>query len=90
MRRVVRGFWGHRKESAEALTRRWKLTLDQLAEILPVGGSGAVSTWRRIHADGPGRAVTVRTGGANGPAQPGNQGVRSCVVQGSGGWLRAA
>ncbi|MFF1910127.1 Imm52 family immunity protein [Streptomyces sp. NPDC058239] len=53
MRRVVRGFWGARKESAEALTRRWKLTLDQLAEILPAGGSGAVWTWRQIHSSGP-------------------------------------
>ncbi|WPW28143.1 hypothetical protein P6B95_12685 [Streptomyces atratus] len=53
MRRVVRGFWGPRKESAEALTRRWKLTLDRLAEILPAGGSGAVWTWRQIHSSGP-------------------------------------
>ncbi|MFE7043969.1 Imm52 family immunity protein [Streptomyces atratus] len=53
MRRVVRGFWGPREESAEALTRRWKLTLDRLAEILPAGGSGAVWTWRQIHSSGP-------------------------------------
>ncbi|MET7545359.1 hypothetical protein ACWGN9_20560 [Streptomyces sp. NPDC055775] len=57
MRRVVRGFWGPRVESAEALARRWKLTLDQLAGLLPVVGSGAVAgeawTWRQIHSGGP-------------------------------------
>ncbi|MFG2623414.1 hypothetical protein [Streptomyces sp. NPDC048473] len=53
MRRVVRGFWGPREESAEALTRRWKLTLDRLAEILPVGGPGTLWTWRQIHLSGP-------------------------------------
>ncbi|WP_406418283.1 hypothetical protein OH809_32295 [Streptomyces sp. NBC_00873] len=53
MRRVVRGFWGPRQETAEELTRRWKLTLDQLAEILPAGGSGAVWTWWQIHSSGP-------------------------------------
>ncbi|MGW6902066.1 hypothetical protein ACWGF2_36605 [Streptomyces sp. NPDC054919] len=57
MRRVVRGFWGPRVESAEALARRWKLTLDQLTGLLPAGGSGAVAggvrTWRQIRSSGP-------------------------------------
>ncbi|MFD7313993.1 hypothetical protein [Streptomyces sp. NPDC059883] len=39
MRRVVRGFWGPREESAEALAGRWKLTLDRLAGLLTVVGS---------------------------------------------------
>ncbi|OAH13792.1 Imm52 family immunity protein [Streptomyces jeddahensis] len=57
MRRVVRGFWGPRKESAEALAGRWKQTLDRLADLLPAAASGAgaseVRTWRHIHASGP-------------------------------------
>ncbi|WP_327366658.1 Imm52 family immunity protein [Streptomyces sp. NBC_01217] len=53
MRRVVRGFWGPREESAKALARRWKLTLDALAELLQVGGSGEAWTWRQIHSSGP-------------------------------------
>lgn len=57
MRRVVRGFWGPRVESAEALARRWKLTLDRLTGLLPAGGSGSVTgdvrTWRQIHSSGP-------------------------------------
>ena len=40
MRRVVRGFWGPREESVEAVARRWKLTLDQLAGLLPRGRLG--------------------------------------------------
>ncbi|WP_455358730.1 Imm52 family immunity protein [Streptomyces sp. SYSU K21746] len=57
MRRVVRGFWGPREESAEALAGRWKLTLDRLAELLPAAGSGSgagqVWTWRHVHTSGP-------------------------------------
>ncbi|MFF1416173.1 hypothetical protein [Streptomyces sp. NPDC058280] len=73
MRRVVRGFWGPRQESVETLAGRWKLTLDQLAELLPAAGSGAGSgsgsragagageawTWRNVPAPGP--AADLRT-----------------------------
>ncbi|RYJ30614.1 hypothetical protein CU044_0957 [Streptomyces sp. L-9-10] len=40
---MVRGFWGPREESAEALAGRWKLTLDRLAGLLPVAGSDSDS-----------------------------------------------
>ncbi|HCA85865.1 MAG TPA: hypothetical protein DEQ61_10420 [Streptomyces sp.] len=57
MRRLVRGFWGPREESVEALAGRWKQTLDQLAGLLPAAGPGAGAveawTWRHIHASGP-------------------------------------
>ncbi|MGP3984229.1 hypothetical protein [Streptomyces sp. KR80] len=57
MRRVVRGFWGPREESVEALAGRWKLTLDRLVGLLPASvpgsGAGEVWTWRHIHASGP-------------------------------------
>ena len=35
MRRLVRGFWGPREESVEALAGRWKATLDQVTRLLP-------------------------------------------------------
>lgn len=40
MRRVVRGFWGPREESVEAVAGRWKLMLDRVAGLLagPRGG----------------------------------------------------
>jgi immunity protein 52 of polymorphic toxin system len=61
MRRVVRGFWGPREESVEALAGRWKLTLDRLAGLPPAAGSGSDSragagetwTWRNVSASGP-------------------------------------
>ncbi|MFD7442902.1 hypothetical protein [Streptomyces sp. NPDC059909] len=55
MRRVVRGAWGPREESTEALAARWKQMLDQLAVLLPAAGSGSsdVWTWQHIHASGP-------------------------------------
>lgn len=61
MRRVVRGFWEPREESAEAPAGRWKPTPDQLAGLLPAAGSGAGSrggageewTWRNVPASGP-------------------------------------
>ncbi|MFJ5111635.1 hypothetical protein ACIQAD_13455 [Streptomyces sp. NPDC088551] len=46
MRRVVRGFWGPREESAEELAGRWKPTLDRLAGLLPVAGSDSGSDSR--------------------------------------------
>ncbi|MFE2942100.1 Imm52 family immunity protein [Streptomyces sp. NPDC059255] len=52
MRRLVRGFWGRREESAEALAARWKLTLDRLAGLLPAAGAGP-GVWRNISASGP-------------------------------------
>ncbi|MEV6073540.1 hypothetical protein AB0L80_00280 [Streptomyces sp. NPDC052069] len=58
MRRVVRGFWGPRPESAEALAGRWKHTLDHLTALLPEAGSpagaGLAGPWRQVHASGPG------------------------------------
>ncbi|WP_406862444.1 hypothetical protein ABZO31_19115 [Streptomyces sp. HUAS MG47] len=39
-RRVVRGFWGPREESVEAVAGRWRRTLERLAELLPQAGAG--------------------------------------------------
>ncbi|MGW8883605.1 Imm52 family immunity protein [Streptomyces sp. NPDC055749] len=50
MQRVVRGSWGPREESAEALARRWKQTLDRVAGLLPAACAG---TWRNVHGSGP-------------------------------------
>ncbi|MCX4535871.1 hypothetical protein OHA79_14070 [Streptomyces sp. NBC_00841] len=53
MRRVVRGFWGPRQETAEELAGRWKLLLERIAALLPAAGGGPGAggewTWRRIH-----------------------------------------
>lgn len=56
MRRVVRGFWGPRKESADDLAARWSTTLERFALLLPeaVGGAGE---WRTVPAAGPGRTL---------------------------------
>ncbi|MFE2746685.1 hypothetical protein ACFXKX_20475 [Streptomyces scopuliridis] len=67
MRRVVRGFWGPREGAAEALAGRWKLTLDRLAGLLPVAGSGSVAaltspwTWRNVAASGPASGLACAT-----------------------------
>jgi len=57
MRRVVRGFWGPRRESVDALATRWMTTLDQLALMLPAAGPpcgpGEPWNWRHIHGSGP-------------------------------------
>lgn len=55
MRRVVRGFWGPRQESAEALARRWKQTLDRLGGLLPEAFADAASdgAWRNVPGSGP-------------------------------------
>ncbi|MFJ4878635.1 hypothetical protein ACIP93_25990 [Streptomyces sp. NPDC088745] len=55
---TVRGLWGPRKESAEALASRWKATLDRLAELLPEAVPGGGEGWHRIRANGP--ALPVR------------------------------
>ncbi|MFF6859662.1 hypothetical protein ACFY9H_30315 [Streptomyces bacillaris] len=54
MRRVVRGFWGPRPESAEALADRWQRTLDGLAELVPQ----AADAWSQVHGNGPAAAFT--------------------------------
>ncbi|MDF6041712.1 immunity 52 family protein [Streptomyces sp. JH14] len=51
MRRVVRGFWGPREESVEAVAGRWKLMLDRLAGLLPAPGAGG--TWSQVRESGP-------------------------------------
>ncbi|BAH48612.1 hypothetical protein [Rhodococcus opacus] len=48
MRRVVRAFWGPRPEPVEALAGRWRLTLERVSQLLPVGGE-----WRQVHASEP-------------------------------------
>ncbi|MFF1922379.1 hypothetical protein ACFVW8_17640 [Streptomyces sp. NPDC058221] len=57
MRRVIRGAWGPREESTEALAGRWKLTLNRLAELLPAAGSGSGAgdmwTWKHVRPSGP-------------------------------------
>ncbi|GAA2999799.1 Imm52 family immunity protein [Streptomyces fulvorobeus] len=59
MRRVVRGFWGPRQESAQALARRWKQTLDRLAVLLPeaCAGTGDEPAWRNVPGSGPATAL---------------------------------
>lgn len=55
MRRVVRGFWGPRKESPAALAGRWAATLDALTGLLPAAGSapaGQPWTWTLQRASG--------------------------------------
>lgn len=54
MRRVVRGFWGPRPESADALADRWQQTLDGLAGLVPE----AADAWSQIHGNGPATAFT--------------------------------
>ncbi|MEY7979807.1 hypothetical protein AB8O53_26210, partial [Streptomyces pilosus] len=59
MRRVVRGFWGPRQESAEELAARWSTTLERFAALLPeaaagrAAGAGAAGQWRTAPASGP-------------------------------------
>ncbi|MFE7236697.1 hypothetical protein [Streptomyces sp. NPDC057580] len=53
MRRVVRGFWGPRQETAEELAGRWKLLLERIAALLPAAG-GYVRT--RVERRGRDRA----------------------------------
>ncbi|MFC8287028.1 serine/threonine-protein kinase [Streptomyces cyaneofuscatus] len=55
MQRVVRGFWGPRPESADALADRWRQTLDGLAVLVPQ----AADAWSQVHADGPATAITA-------------------------------
>ncbi|MFD3653189.1 Imm52 family immunity protein [Streptomyces sp. NPDC058620] len=59
MQRVVRGFWGPRQESAEALARRWKQTLDRLAGLLPeaCSGAGKEGAWRNVPGSGAATAL---------------------------------
>ncbi|MFD8689383.1 hypothetical protein [Streptomyces sp. NPDC059651] len=55
MRRVVRSFWGPRKESPLELAGRWKTTLDALPALLPAAGPAAAGqpwTWTQHHAAG--------------------------------------
>ncbi|MER6114292.1 hypothetical protein [Streptomyces sp. NPDC001743] len=74
MRRVVRVFWGPRKETPQELAGRWKATLDALPALIPAGGSapaGQPWTWTRHHAcgsptelrpDGAGLAAALQAG----------------------------
>ncbi|WNI25480.1 hypothetical protein [Streptomyces sp. ITFR-16] len=52
MRRVVRGFWGPRRESPAQLAGRWKAMLDALPGLLPVAGPGQDWAWIRHRASG--------------------------------------
>ncbi|RPK90830.1 MULTISPECIES: hypothetical protein [Streptomyces] len=54
MRRVVRGFWGPRPESADALADRWQQTLDGLAGLVPQ----VADAWSQVHGNGPATALT--------------------------------
>ncbi|MEU9355115.1 Imm52 family immunity protein [Streptomyces griseoloalbus] len=57
MRRVVRGFWGPRREPVEALAERWNATLDRFTGVLPdagpAGADGTRWTWHTVPAAGP-------------------------------------
>ncbi|WP_371604052.1 hypothetical protein OG345_31420 [Streptomyces sp. NBC_01220] len=55
MRRVVRVFWGPRKETSRELAGRWKAMLDALPALLPAASSaptGQPWTWTRHHTSG--------------------------------------
>ncbi|MEV5999040.1 hypothetical protein AB0M25_07055 [Streptomyces griseomycini] len=56
MRRVVRGFWGPRREPVEALAERWSTTLDRFTRLLGPA-PGARWTWRTAPASGPSRLL---------------------------------
>ncbi|MFE1509513.1 hypothetical protein [Streptomyces sp. NPDC058726] len=60
MRRMVRGFWGPRRESADELAARWSTTLERFALLLPEAAAGGRTEWewRTVPASGP--AETVR------------------------------
>jgi len=57
MRRLVRGFWGPREESVEALADRWRATLDQLSRLIPE--SGLPGVWNVVRASGPASPVSA-------------------------------
>ncbi|GAB3983154.1 hypothetical protein GCM10029978_088940 [Actinoallomurus acanthiterrae] len=57
MRRLVRGFWGPRQESVEALAERWKATLDQLVRLLPEAGLPGM--WHVVREAGPASQVSA-------------------------------
>lgn len=57
MRRVVRGFWGPRQESAEELAARWSTTVERFAVLLPEAVGHAEWTWRTVPAAGAGETV---------------------------------
>ncbi|WP_326663650.1 hypothetical protein [Streptomyces sp. NBC_00385] len=55
MERMVRVFWGPRKETPQELAGRWKAMLDALPALLPAAFSapaGQPWTWTRHHASG--------------------------------------
>lgn len=51
MRTIVRGFWGPRPESVDAVADRWLATLTVIDALLPGGG------WQQVHASGPPTAL---------------------------------
>ena len=53
MRRVVRGFWGPRQESAAELAARWSTTLDRFARLLPE----LTGSWHTVPASGSGETI---------------------------------
>lgn len=55
-RRAIRVFWGRRPESVQAVSIRWRRTLEQVEFLLPeaVGGS-----WQQVHSSGPATTLTV-------------------------------
>ncbi|MBT3151555.1 hypothetical protein HTV45_11780 [Streptomyces sp. CHD11] len=60
MRRVVRGFWGPRQESAGELAARWNSTLERFALLLPEAAADGRTgwEWRTAPASGPAETVT--------------------------------
>ncbi|CAG7579792.1 MULTISPECIES: hypothetical protein [Rhodococcus] len=53
MRRVVRAFWGPRREPVETLAGQWRQTLEHVTELLPAAAPPARGEWRQVHASGP-------------------------------------
>jgi hypothetical protein len=55
MDRMVRGFWGPRRQPLEELASAWKATLDAVAGLLPAAWSGPDGArWLLIRSDGGG------------------------------------
>lgn len=53
MRWLVRVFWGPRPEPVEQLAGRWRTTLEQLSEVLPV------EEWSQVHPDRPATRIAL-------------------------------
>ncbi|MFJ2741435.1 hypothetical protein ACIO3O_17425 [Streptomyces sp. NPDC087440] len=85
--RVVRAFWGPRRESPEELAARWVPTLRRIAELVPAAGPQGENpwTWYRIALNGPAVPLVADVDSlARALAQ--EDGGLSLVIEGDEGW----